>query len=263
MKYIKQVFKRNTRNLFFKALDGLGRSFHKLYENRNHDIYSNGEANLLKKIGTLNPKIIFDVGANVGEYALLVSKYCPTATIYSFEPVQGTYDILREATENHKQIKTFKNGFYKEKSTQIINLYDSNAHSSLFDVTGEDATAERRETIDLVAGDDFVLEHGIENIDFLKLDVEGTEMNAMIGLKKSLEQKRIRMVQFEYGTINIVTRKLLIDFYAFFKQHGYIVGKLYPKRVAFREYNFKHEDFVGPNFIAIHQSDEELKALLG
>ncbi|MFZ1807629.1 MAG: FkbM family methyltransferase [Cyclobacteriaceae bacterium] len=110
--------------------------------------------------------------------------------------------------------------------------------------------------------DDFIMEHGIGKIDFLKLDVEGTEMNAVIGLKKSLEQRKIRMVQFEYGTINIVTRMLLIDFYTFFKQHGYIVGKLYPQSVDFREYKFKHEDFIGPNFIAIHQSDEELKALL-
>ncbi|MFZ1807628.1 MAG: FkbM family methyltransferase [Cyclobacteriaceae bacterium] len=152
MKFIKQAFKRNTRNLFFKAFDGLGRSFNKLYENRNHDIHSNGEAWLLKKIGTHNPTIIFDVGANIGEYASLVSEYCPTADIYSFEPVQSTYEILCKATEKHPQVKTFKNGFYKKKSTQTINLYDSNAHSSLFDVTGENSTSDRRETINLVAG---------------------------------------------------------------------------------------------------------------
>ena len=45
-------------------------------------------------------------------------------------------------------------------------------------------------------------------------------------------------------------------------QAGYAVGKLYPTRVDFRAYRFEHEDFVGPNFVAVRQSHERLKNLL-
>lgn len=38
------------------------------------------------------PKIIFDVGANMGIYSIFMAKYYPMATVYSFEPVKINYD---------------------------------------------------------------------------------------------------------------------------------------------------------------------------
>ena len=70
----KRYFKRHSHNLFFKALAGLGRSFNRFYENRNHDMHSNGELQLLKTISTTNPKIIFDCGANRGNYGINAMK---------------------------------------------------------------------------------------------------------------------------------------------------------------------------------------------
>lgn len=262
MKFLKRAFKRHTHNPLFKALAGLGRGLNKLYENRNHDIFSNGEVRLLKKLGTINPKIVFDVGANVGEYAGLVATNCPTAKIYSFEPVKATFDLLRQAAKDTKRIVPYNNGFFKENTTREINLYDSNAHSSLYDVFESNAQAARSETIQLIKGDDFMAEHQISKIDFLKLDVEGAEMGVLEGLEQAFQQGKIRMVQFEYGAPNIVSHHLLFDFYQFFKRHGFIVGKLYPQEVEFRDYAVKHEDFLGPNFVAIHESDHELKRLL-
>ena len=46
---LKRLFKRNSHNNLLKALAGFGRAINRLYENRNHDIYSNGELTLLKK----------------------------------------------------------------------------------------------------------------------------------------------------------------------------------------------------------------------
>lgn len=70
------------------------------------------------------------------------------------------------------------------------------------------------------------------------------------------------MIQFEYGYINITTKKLLIDFYNYFESKGYMVGKIFPKYVEFRKYEFKHEDFLGPNFIAVKKTETELIKLL-
>ncbi|MEQ8424555.1 MAG: hypothetical protein RIA63_07580, partial [Cyclobacteriaceae bacterium] len=115
MATLKRAFKRNTHNLFFKALAGLGKSFYRLYENRNHDIHSNGEEYLLRQLGKTNPKIIFDVGGNVGEYAALAAKYSPNAKIYSFEPVSKTFEQLKIVAGRIKNIEPIKAGLYKEK----------------------------------------------------------------------------------------------------------------------------------------------------
>ena len=62
--------------------------------------------------------------------------------------------------------------------------------------------------------------------------------------------------------INISTKKLLLDFYNYFESKGYIVGKIFPKCVEFRKYEFKYEDFLGPNFIAVKKTETDLIKLL-
>ncbi len=65
------------------------------------------------------------------------------------------------------------------------------------------------------------------------------------------KQKKIAVIQFEYGKINIISHALLRDFYVLLKSYGYEVGKIYPKSVDFSDYNLDKEDFIGPNFIAV------------
>ncbi len=113
-------------------------------------------------------------------------------------------------------------------------------------------------TIELVKGDDFAAAHNIDAIDFIKLDLEGAEYDAIMGFERLLKKKKIKAIQFEYGYINISTKKLLIDFYTLLNDYGYVTGKIFPKTVEFRNYKFKHEDFLGPNFIAVNKEETAL-----
>ena len=139
-----------------------------------------------------------------------------------------------------------------------INVYPSHTHSSIYDIEPLPYSIVEKEKINLIKGDDFIKENNISNIDLLKLDLEGAEFNAIQGFSKALNEKKIRIIQFEYGYINITTKKLLIDYYNFFSERGYLVGKIFPKYVEFRSYKFKYEDFIGPNFIAVRENDVEL-----
>ena len=137
------------------------------------------------------------------------------------------------------------------------NLFDSNEHSSLYSIDGI-ANKFGSQTIGLVRGDDFIKDNNIVSIDFLKLDIEGSEYDALLGFENAFKEGIVKLVQFEYGFINISTKKLLIDFYTFFEANGYIVGKVFPKNVEFRNYNVKYEDFIGPNFIAVKKTETAL-----
>ena len=262
MSTLKRIFKQNTHNSFFKALAGFGRSLNRLYENRNHDIYSNGEITVLKKIATTNPNIIIDAGANVGDYSILANQIMPACKIYAFEPVEATFQYLLSNIKDLKNVVPFKKGLFKENCELAINLFASNEHSSIYDIEGLPIGSDQQQKIELIRGDDFIKDNQIDSIDFLKLDVEGAEYDALIGFENAIKHGAIKAVQFEYGYINITTKKLLVDYYNFFEANGYILGKIFPKLVEFRKYHFKYEDFIGPNFIAVKKTETELIKIL-
>lgn len=262
MSTLKRIFKQNTHNSFFKALAGFGRSLNRLYENRNHDIYSNGEITVLKKIARTNPGIIIDAGANVGDYSILANQIMPACKIYAFEPVESTFQHLLSNIKDLKNVVPIKKGLFKENCELAINLFASNEHSSIYDIEGLPIGSDSQQKIELVRGDDFIKDNQIDSIDFLKLDVEGAEYDALLGFENAIKHGAIKAVQFEYGYINISTKKLLVDYYNFFEANGYIVGKIFPKLVEFRKYHFKYEDFIGPNFIAVKKTEIELIKML-
>ena len=262
MSTLKRIFKQNTHNSFFKALAGFGRSLNRLYENRNHDIYSNGEITVLKKIARTNPKLIIDAGANVGDYSILANQIMPACKIYAFEPVEATFQYLLSNIKDLKNVMPIKKGLFKENCELAINLFASNEHSSIYDIEGLPIGSDQQQKIELVRGDDFIKDNQIDSIDFLKLDVEGAEYDALLGFENAIKHGTIKAVQFEYGYINISTKKLLVDYYNFFEANGYIVGKIFPKLVEFRKYHFKYEDFIGPNFIAVKKTETELIKML-
>jgi FkbM family methyltransferase len=262
MSEIKRAFKRNSHNSLFKALAGFGRALNRLYENRNHDIYSNGELTVLKKISGISPSIIIDGGANVGDYSLMVTRTIPECQIYSFEPVKSTFQKLTENTKEYSRILPIMSGLFKENCSKEINLFKADEHSSLYDIQGLPEKSKQKETIKLIRGDDFMAEKNIDSIDFLKLDIEGAEYDALLGFENCIKYGRVKAVQFEYGYLNITTKKLLIDFYNFFEANDYLVGKIFPKKVEFRKYDFLYEDFIGPNFIAVKKSETRLIELL-
>ncbi|MEN8248479.1 MAG: FkbM family methyltransferase [Bacteroidota bacterium] len=258
MKKLKRFFKRNSHNVVSKNLAGFGRSLNRFYENRNHDINSNGEIPVIQKISKLNPSVIIDGGANIGNYSLTLNQYAPQATIYAFEPVVSTYDKLKNNVNEFKNIIPVNKGLFSENCTKEINIFKSHTHSSIYDIKGVPYQTTDTQTIELIRGDDFVNENDITEIDFVKLDLEGAEYDAIIGFENLLKGKNIKAIQFEYGYINITSKKLLLDFYTLLNDYGYSIGKIFPKIVEFRDYEFKYEDFIGPNFIAVNNEEEEL-----
>jgi FkbM family methyltransferase len=259
---LKQIFKRNTHNAFFKVLAGFGRSMNRLYENRNHDTHSNGELTILKKISTFSPLVIIDGGANIGGYSLHADQFNPGCKIFAFEPVEPTFQMMSQTVKDHKNIVPVMKGLYSENCTKEINVFPSHTHSSIYDIQGLSYESDKKLKIELVRGDDFLKEQHIDSIDLLKLDVEGAEFDALTGFENSIRDGKIKAIQFEYGYINISTKKLLIDYYTFFEANGYILGKIFPKKVEFRKYEFKYEDFLGPNFIAVKKTETELINML-
>jgi FkbM family methyltransferase len=103
----------------------------------------------------------------------------------------------------------------------------------------------------------------LQAIDYLKLDVEGHELEVCKGASRLLEEGRIAMLQFEYGGCNIDARVLLKDLFGFLQQFGYAMFKLYPTRLQLmRNYDQRFENFQYQNWVAAKPSFPALECLV-
>ncbi len=262
MSFLKRFFKRNSRNLLFKALSRFGLAINRLYENRNYNIQSNGELNLLNKLRKFKPHIVFDVGANLGNYSNIARHEFSDAEIYAFEPVEESFQQLNESTKNDTSIHSFQIGLSQKSGKKDFYIYQQSEHNSSIEIQGMNRQLVHQLEVDTMSGDEFMRANHIEIIDLLKIDVEGTEMDVIKGFSTAFSEKRIKICQFEYGYANITSHTFLLDFYQFFNNFGYRVGKIYPEYVDFRDYHVKQEDFLGPNYLAVEESNPDLINLL-
>jgi FkbM family methyltransferase len=237
------------------------RSFIKRYENLNYDIGSNGEDRVLKKLTAFPFVQIFDVGANEGDWALRVSSYFPNATVHAFEIVPQTYQILHDQTLGHNNIIINNVGLSNDRKEVELKYFPENSTvTSVYNVhyPGSSITIKAN----VMRGDDYAALGRGFHIDLLKIDVEGAEHLVLDGFKDTLKNKRIEVIQFEYGKANILSRFLLADYYDLLRPLGYRIGKIYPTFVDFRDYDLDHEDFIGPNYLAVKEDRIDLiKAL--
>lgn len=254
----KKIFvkiSKSKNNRIVNLFKGLSQTFIDACENMNNDHRSNGEQWLQKKIAEINPVIIFDVGANKGEWSIAMAKISPPSRIYAFEPVKEVYDQLISNTSN-TTIKcnlialSNKNGessfFQNNKQSLFSSLYQRH-NENLVEVK-----------VQTVKGDTFCNESNISTIDFLKIDVEGAELEVINGFAEKLKTSKIKIIQFEYGPMNIHSRALLYDFYMILGQYGYNIGKLYPHGIKFKDYSYDQENFRWGNFVAVLKSENQL-----
>ncbi len=252
----KNIYKKNCRSIFFKVLSTLGRKANFIYENRNYRSESNGEDVVLNKLRSHKINIIFDVGANIGNWSKSASKVFSNSQIYAFEPIIQNFEKLSEL--KLKNVHSYNFGLGDKNHEIEFNLYE-NSHElcSQFDFSMH-SEVPRKTKVSILEGKKFCQENDITNIDFLKIDTEGADLNVIEGFEDLLKNNKIRVIQFEYGRINIVSKDLLFDFYQYLSKFNYRIGKIYPKNVEFRDYKYEHEDFIGPNFIAVKSDEQEI-----
>lgn len=221
------------------------------YENT--DMRSNGEHHWLQQaLQPLSHPIVFDVGANVGDWAEQVLKINPEAVIHAFEPSQPTYkELLARQLQNvicHNCAMGQERG-----QSKIFRYENASSHNSLY--PRHDKTYDSIETVEIDTLDGYCVERQIDLIDYLKIDTEGHELSVLQGAKALLATGRIRIIQFEYGNNYIDARVFLKDIFELLQPLNYHIYKIMPKSLLhIPEYHHAHEVFIYANYAAIHRN---------
>jgi len=136
---------------------------------------------------------IIDVGAHIGLFSLLVSQFCKTGKIFSFEPISDNFNLLMSNLKlNHTEnIHPFN--LAVSKNTSSVDLFlssDQSAHS-IFSSDSESTTVK---SISLQRIFD---ENKISSCKLLKLDCEGAEYEIIDSLPLEYFDK-IENIAIEY-----------------------------------------------------------------
>jgi FkbM family methyltransferase len=218
-------------------------------------IENNGELWALERLGA-GLDVVFDVGANVGEwtsYALGAG----AKTVHAFEISPTTADALTQTHGADDRVRINRFGLSSESGTITIRHFpDLPVLTTITDFPWE-LDAEELE-VPVRTGDEYMAEHGIDRIDFLKIDVEGAEELVLRGFAKAFERGAIGAVQFEYGRFVVLTKYMLRDFYADLTKWGFVTGKLLPTAWEAKPFHLSMETLTDANYLAIHESRQDL-----
>ena len=146
-----------------------------------------------------NPKVILDIGANIGITSVYLANNFPNSKIFSFEPLRENFDILKKNTENYKNIKIFNFGLGKKDETLDIFLSDDDENfggGSFYPETG--GVCDKKVKCEIKNIQNTLVELKIKQIDLIKIDTEGAEYDILT----SLSEKQLKHVNWITGELH-------------------------------------------------------------
>lgn len=234
------------------------------YRNEGSDFETNGERRMLERLAGQNFKIALDIGANVGHWTTAALDAWKACEVHAFEIAPETARKLTEAVGKYlggQRAKIHSLGLSDQPGS--IQMYyfpdDSELTCDAPRHTGKQSVPFLAEVTTL---DAFCIQENISQIDFLKIDVEGVEYKVMRGGGEIIRSQKVQCIQFEYGAFSTDSRFMLKDYYNLLKENYYI-GKIYPKYIDFRDYNWTMEDFRFCNYVCVLKTRDDLRDLLG
>jgi FkbM family methyltransferase len=135
--------------------------------------------------------VFIDIGANVGQHTLFMSKYA--RVVHAFEP----WDIVRRSIEEKVRRNTLTN--IKIHPVGLGERHEwlpyyapsgSNTGTGSFDKNHATDRNQLSGKLEIVNGDEYFEANGINNTDLIKIDAEGWEKFVLLGLRKTLARSR-------------------------------------------------------------------------
>jgi FkbM family methyltransferase len=169
--------------------------------------YEKGLDQLIKSV--VKPgDTVFDIGAHIGFYTILLSKLVQSnGKCYSFEPQKNLHEMIVKTLDLNDISNTIPFNVPLSDKSGKIKFFQTvdQSHSSVSSIVSESEAVGSSYELDCISLDEFILQNNIEEIRLIKIDAEGAEAMILNGAKNSLNNKIIRNFLIELHEEQLVS----------------------------------------------------------
>lgn len=256
-----QILVDARRRLFWR----LGR---RIYMMARHDfnnrLTTNGEIRLQHEVLTLLHNrsiepVIFDVGANIGDWTLSLIEQARAVdrvgalAVHAFEPFPPTFQTLSRRLREYTDDRTVR--------CNELALSSEDGEASMFGAPdletsslhgGNESSQYDRVKVTRQKADTYSERNGIREVHLLKCDAEGHDFEVIKGAACLLETRNVWFLQFEYNNRWVYSRHYLKDVFDFVADRGYKVSKVTPSGLeVYERWHPELERFFEGNYALI------------
>jgi len=224
------------------------------------DPHKNGQYALATRIASHCHSFI-EVGAKKGAWAGFFLEKSGSAGPNGllFEPYEESADVLNAAYGDSLQVEVVQAAVgHAVGEADFFGKPGGRMSLSLFDLFGDARSEQKRYPVTTL--DEETYQRGWEQVDFVKINAEGSDGLVLQGANRLIAENSIGMLQFEYGPRWAKANKTLCAAIDFLKARGYETYILHPDGLYAFDYETFGDFFCHSYFVALLPEKE---ALLG
>ena len=167
-----------------------------------------------------------DVGANSGQFALMIHTILPEASIYSFEPLERCFRSLQQNAENIKDMHCFRFALGDTNTRMVMHANEFSGSSSILEMAELHKTAfpytrnSTEEQVEVRTLDSLLPQLRLQSNVLAKLDVQGYELNVLRGAEEALSHINVLVIETSFYQL-YENQPLFDDIYGYLNKRGF------------------------------------------
>ncbi len=173
--------------------------------------------------------VVIEAGANMGSETLLISRLATTGHVYGFEPNPYVFERLKinVSINELKNVEVYDQALGEKDCTVQFNIYPKDFCNSGMSSKYMETSQTRKIEVIQKTLDSFVMEHNLPKIDFIKMDIQGAEMDMLTGAQNTISTHKPTIFTEACRPYNDT-----IALYGILKGYGYEVCLICEKNIT-------------------------------